>query len=272
MRKVIIWILNILMIGSAAVMIVYEVFFADQINTKMLVKASIVFLTYFLGMFGIIRKKSVFDYKVYEDVYGDIIRNAFYQDKRSYHQLMKAISLYNDNKNQKAIEVLDKLKSMCSNYEDFSAVLMFKALCHRDLKQYNHVVATYEELLKMDHSNSRAWSNLGIAYTNTNRTDLAEQAYQNAVIYDKNNAFAHNNLAVFYANNGEPQKGLASALEALRLNNKMYQAMSAAALCYAYMGNKEEAHKYCKMYRANGGSAKDTDTLRRKVDSIMKMA
>lgn len=270
MRKVIIWILNILVIGSAATMVIYEVFFAEEMNTKMLVKASIVFLTYFLGMFGIVRKKSVFDYKVYEDIYGDIIRNAFENDKRSYHQLMKAISLYNDNKNQKAIEVLDKLKPMCSNYQDFSAVLMFKALCHKDFKQYNHVVATYEELLKMDHSNSRAWSNLGIAYTHIKRTDLAEQAYLNAITYDRNNAFAHNNMAVFYVDNGEPEKGLERALEALRLNNRLYQAMSAAAMCYAHMGNREEAYKYCKMYRANGGSVKDADALKEKVDSILR--
>lgn len=45
-------------------------------------------------------------------------------------------------------------------------------------------------------------------------------------------------------------------MEALRINNKMYQAMSAAALCHVYLGNKEEAYKYCKMYGTNGGSAK----------------
>lgn len=91
----------------------------------------------------------------------------------------------------------------------------------------------------MEHSNSRAWSNLGIAYTQINRTDLAENAYQNAITYDRNNAFAHNNMAAFYVNNGEAQKGLEYAMEALRINNRMHQAMSAAAICHAYLGNKE---------------------------------
>lgn len=115
--------------GSAAAAIAYEVFFAEEMNMQMVVKASTVLLTYLLAMFGVIRKKSVFDYKICEDTYKDIIRNAFEHDKRNYHKLMKAISLYNDDKYTAAIKVLDKLKPMCANYQDYSAVLMFKALC-----------------------------------------------------------------------------------------------------------------------------------------------
>jgi len=268
MKKVIIWVLNILVLGGAAAAIVYEVFFAEEMNMRMVVKASTVLLTYLLAIFGVIRKKSVFDYTIYEDIYKDIIRKAFESDKRSYHRLMKAISLYNDDKYEAAIKVLDKLKPMCINYQDYSAVLMFKALCQTDAKQYHNAVATYEELLKMDHSNSRAWSNLGLAYTRINRTDLAENAYHNALAYDKNNAFAYNNMAVFYLNNGEPEKGLECAMEALRINNKMYQAISAAALCHAHLGNKEEAYRYCKMYGTNGGSAKMAKSLKENIDRI----
>ena len=45
--------------GSAAAAIAYEVFFAEEMNMQMVVKASTVLLTYLLAMFGVIRKKSV---------------------------------------------------------------------------------------------------------------------------------------------------------------------------------------------------------------------
>lgn len=271
MKKVIIWILNILVMGSAAAVIAYEVFFAEEMDVKIVVKAATVLLTYILALFGVIRKRSVFDYKIYEDKYKDIIRNAFESDKRSYHRLMKAISLYNDDKYTDAIKVLDMLKPMCINYQDYSAVLMFKALCHTDAKQSHNAVATYEELLKMDHSNSMAWSNLGLEYTHINRTDLAENAYKKAIAYDKNNAFAYNNMAIFHVNNGEPEEGLECAMEALRINNKMYQALSAAAMCHAHLGNKEEAYKYCKMYGTNGGNGKNAKKLKENIDRIFEV-
>ena len=269
MKKVIIWILNILIMGSAAAVIAYEVFFVEEIDIKIVVKAATLLLTYILALFGVIRKRSVFDYKIYEDKYKDIIRNAFESDKRSYHRLMKAIYLYNAQKYEDAIKLLNKLKPMCINYQDNSVVLMFKALCETEANQNHNAVASYEELLKIDHSNSLAWSNLGLLYSQINRTDLAENAYKKALAYDKNNAFAYNNIAIFYINNGEYEKGLESAMEALRINNKMYQALSAAALCHAHLGNKEEAYKYCKMYGTNGGSGSNGKRLKENIDRIL---
>ncbi|MBQ2802604.1 MAG: tetratricopeptide repeat protein [Lachnospiraceae bacterium] len=261
--------INILIIISMAATIVYQLFFAEQTDYRVLSKAAVLFITYLLSILGIKRKKSIFDYKVFGARYKDTIRDAFHNDKRSYRRLMKAIGLFNDDKYDSAIRLLDELRRECVSYQDISAVLTFKALCYDYQKQYDKVIEVYEELLKHDVRNSTAWSNLGFAYTAVKRNDKAEEAYKNAIQYDSENPYAYNNIAVYYLNCGQPGIAIEYALKAIVLNDKMYQAMSAAAIGYAFLGEEENAMKYCNMY---GRYSKDTKELKSQIETILNKA
>lgn len=258
--------LNIIVILAMLGVIIYQLFFAPEISWKTLFNAAVLFVTYFLSVTELKRRKSVVDYRVYENQYSDVLKDAFKNDKVSYKKLMNAIILYNDDKLTEAIEKLDKLRNRCTYYTEHSAVLMFTALCHTDLKQYNKAINCYEELLKFDVMNSRAWSNLGFCYTAVNRTDKAGDAYRNALAYDMQNPYAYNNMAIWCLNNGQPQEGIDQALKALQLNNKLFQAMGAAALGYAYLGDRANSEKYLKMYGANGG---DVEGLKKRIQVVL---
>lgn len=257
MRTKIVFALNILIIISMAALIVWQLFFAEEKNAKILSKAIVLFVVYLLGVLGIKRKRSPFDYKIYEERYGYVIKTAFSHDRVRYMKLMSAITLYNENKFDKAIKALDKLEEHCSESDDFSAVLYFRALCKDENGNKSGAIADYEELLTRDYTNSHAWSNLGLIYTHIGKNDEALRCYREAVHHDPSNPYAHCNLGNLYLMRADYQLALEHALKSLDAEPKIKQSMGLAAIAYKRLGNDEYAEKYCIMYGKHGGNVKE---------------
>ncbi|MBQ8514426.1 MAG: tetratricopeptide repeat protein [Ruminococcus sp.] len=255
MKTKIFFVLNILIIAGSAGILVWQFFFAQERDIKLIAKAAVLLVVYLLAVLGIRRKRSPLDYMVYEEQYKPFLGEAFRTDKASYRRLMAALTWFNRNKTDKAIGILNKLYASCASADDFSAVLFFKALCLEEKKQFQEAAACYEELLTYNTGHATAWSNLGILYQNMGKGQEAFRAFQNAVTHDPNNAYAHNNIASCYMKNGETEAALKSALRAIELNSKLYQAMGAASMAYKLLGDEENAEKYCRMYGSNGGNA-----------------
>ncbi len=257
MRTKIVFALNILIIVGMAVLIVWQLFFAEEINAKILSRAAVLFAVYLLGILGIRRKRSPFDYKIYEERYGYIIKTAFSHDRIHYMKLMSVITLYNENKFDKAIKALDKLEEHCAESDDYSAVLYFRALCKDESGNKAGAIADYEELLTRDYTHSHAWSNLGLIYMKIGKTDDALRAYKEAVSHDPSNQYAHCNLGNLYLQNADYQLALEHALKSIDTEPKIRQAMSLAAVAYKRLGDDENAEKYCKMYGKYGGNVSE---------------
>ncbi len=256
-------VLIIILIAIIAVL-VYELFFAEEKNSRTIVKGLSLVVTYVLALAGIRlkqRRPRLAAYKMYADAYKDIIRDAFSTDKKSYRKLMLAIHYYNADEHAKAIKLLDSLTDNCVSYQDTSAVLMFKALCLSEASQKNAAIETYEQLLRTDISNSRAWSNLGLLYSENGHSMAAMDAYENAIRYDSANAYAYANLATLYLRQNKCQKALDNAQYALELNNNLYQAASAAAIACAALGETDKAETYFQIY-ARQASKEDTAAVR----------
>ena len=261
MRTRIVFVLNILIILGMAFLVIWQLFFAEEINAKVLSKAIVLLVVYLLGMLGIKRKRSPFDYKIYEERYGYIIKTAFSHDKISYMKLMSVITYYNENKFDKAIKALDRLEEKCAESDDVSAVLYFRALCKEESGNKSGAISDYEELLTRDYTNSHAWSNLGLIYMHIDKKDEALRCYREAVHHDPSNQYAHCNLGNLYLQIGNYEAALEHALISLEAEPKIRQSMSLAAICYSRLGDSENAEKYCKMYGKCGGNVSELKEL-----------
>lgn len=261
MRTKIVFVLNILIIIGMAAIIVWQLFFAEERDVKVLSRAVTLFVVFILSMLGIKRKRSPFDYKIYEERYGYIIKTAFSHDRISYMKLMSVITYYNENKFDKGIKTLDKLEGKCAESDDFSAVLYFRALCKDENGNKAGAIADYEELLTRDYTNSHAWSNLGLIYMHIDKSDEALRCYREAVSHDPSNQYAHCNLGNLYLQKGDYNSALEHALRSLEAEPKIRQSMSLAAVCYSRLGDSENAEKYCKMYGKYGGNVKELKSV-----------
>ena len=205
--------------------------------------------------------------RMYEKAYEKEIGNAFSRsDTKKYkNKLLSALALYNDDDYAGAIKVLSDLEKVCNTADDYSAVLLFKALCFTDSGNPKAAVSEYETLLKYNEKHSQAWSNLGILQNKLGKIDQSLKCYENAIKYDPDNANAHNNLAQAYMTECRWSDVIAPALRALELKSNMYQADNALTIAYYALGNVDESKKHFEHAVANGAKA---ENLMRILDSL----
>ena len=239
---------NICVILFCAVMLFLHFTGINPLNTKTLMKAGILFITYFLGVLNYFSKSSIPNTTLYARQYKHIIRDAFAKDKIGYRKLMKGISLCNADRYDQAIKHLGKLEQRCATLQDTSAVLIFIAKSYKDKGDISKAIETYERLLKIDASNSTAWSNLGLIHYEAGRSIDAKYALNQAILYNPENAFAYCNLANVLYKNGEFEEAKNMGLKSFQLNNQLSAAASITALSYASLGDAENARKFCKIY------------------------
>ena len=265
MKKILITLLNIIVIGVSAFIVVYSLFFEEIPDYRRLIKSVVILVGYLYGIARVTGNPFGQNYRMYEEQYKDIVEGAFEEDKKSYRKLLEATVYYNRDQFKKAHNVLDGLINKCMRAKDYTAVYTFKALCYGEENKNEQSIAAYEKVLQYDMANSRAWSNMGLRYMAIGKMQEAFDAYSNAIKYEPTNAMAYTNMASFLVKAGEPKAGLGYALKALELNSSVYQAMSWAATAYKMLGDDANAEKYCKMYGVNGGNAKD---LRRLLETM----
>ena len=237
----------------------YSLFFEKEKDAQRIAKLVGLLVTYVVYIIRDRRHTNTYKkvVKNYEEQYKDIIGETFPKDKRSYKNLLQAIVFYNTDEFEKAHKLLDKLLKKCKSKQDFSAVYMFHALSFVDEAKMDDAIAAYEKLLQYDATNSTAWSNLGLGYMKKGRMEEARNAYRNALMYDPDNAYAYTNLCSCCLQLGDPQQAVDYGLRALALDGTIRSAMSWVAMAYQMLADEENAEKYCRMYGANGGDARE---------------
>ena len=192
MKNKLLLVLNILVILFCAVMLILHFTGTVEMTTKTLMKAGILLVTYFLGVFNYLTKSRASIPKAthYAELYKHIIRDAFANDKTGYRKLMQGITYFNNDQYDKAISHLTKLEKRCMTYRDTSAVLFFIAKSYEDKGQLSKAIEAYERLLKIDASCSSAWSNLGLIHHEAGRVAEAKYALNQALLYNHENPYA----------------------------------------------------------------------------------
>ena len=252
---------TVILIGIVAIMI--AVIIHDPTDIKLLAKCVVLIIAYIGAIIKLESRRSSFAGRSYELKYQDLIGDAFANNKRAKKKLIKGIILYNDGKYDAAVSGFDDLRKDCVRPVDYAAILTFRALCFSERKGYNEAIATYKELLNYDPQNSRAWSNLGLNYVNSGRTDLAVDAYRNAIRANDKNAYARTNFAVLLLDMDETEEALEQAKAALQINANLQQAISAACLACARLGDNKGAQEYLQRYARAGG---DREALEEMMD------
>ena len=257
--------LNIAVIIFVAGMLIYQLFIAEEKDYKIIAKAGSLALVYFLAMTGIVKKQSPLDYIVYADQYSDVIGEAFKNDKTAHKKLMKGLTLYKRKKYDKAIKILDEAKRDCLYSDDFTAVLFFKACCHKEKKELSEAVDCFEEILEHNDASAPVYIAYGEALFDSEDYGKALMAYHKAVELAPQSPTANTRLGGCYIKISEPQKALVYLLKALELDPDDMLAISSTAVAYKFLNDSENAEKYCALFGKKGG---DASTLRVIVNAI----
>lgn len=195
----------------------------------------------------------------YRKSYADLVDNTFAKDEKSFKQLLKSIKYFNENKHKKALSILDELWRKCRTGRETTAVLVLSALIKEDMGDIGGAVADYEKLLRFDGTCARAWSNLGLIYSNNGDYQKAIECYKSAIEHEPNDAIYQNNMANAYFRMGEYNLAIEHAEKSLAANGKTYQAATLLSMIYATLGDEELCKKYFTVAVTNG---QDPERLR----------
>ncbi len=238
--------LQIFIVVLALVLIgltLYEVIVKN--DTSSIPKAAVILIGLVvtsLRLFGVVKQRGQVPLATYRKHYADLAGNAFANDAKQEKTFLRALEAYASNHPGEALKLLDKLVPSYNTYEDRHALVMFKALCYDDLAMYDQAVELYEQALAL-REHSTAASNMGLCYHRMGQYERAIAAYERAIAMNSADEFPHNNLAQLYVRCQEYEKALEHAIAAAAINNKMHQAYSAQAICYAMLGDRENYEK-----------------------------
>ena len=122
-----------------------------KVSTDLLMRPAIILAGLVLSLVKLItRTGSSRSNRIYEKAYAKEIGSAFSRpDTKKYKsKLLSALALYNDNNYPATIKALEALEKVCNTADDYSAVLLFKALCYTDSGSPEAAISEYETLLK----------------------------------------------------------------------------------------------------------------------------
>lgn len=253
MKKGILYALYIVLILAAFGLLGYQVLVLKEYNTSTLLKAGIVIAGLILSLLrrATGSKRSRVSLPELKASYAKHVGNAFDEDPKLEKKFYGAVLDYNRDRYSHAIAKLNKLRPQATRGAQRFAIDFFTALCYDELGQLNNAIRCYSAALQ-SKEDSTAASNLGLCYSRMGNTQAAIEAYKRAVRTDQRNPFPLNNLAQLYIRSGEYETACMYAQQAIALNSRMTQALSAMAIGQAMLGNQAEYEKYYRQAVANG--------------------
>ena len=183
--------------------------------------------------------------------YASLISGAFTDNPAMEKKFLSALQDYNMDRYSSALKKLDALRLNASCIADRFAIEFFTALCYDEQQQYETAIRHYNAALH-NKEDSTAASNLGLCYSRIGNDRYAIDAYKRAVRADRSNPFPLNNLAQLYIRTGEYDEAKHYAQQALALNSRMPQALSAMAIACAMTDDQAGYEKYYRQAVANG--------------------
>lgn len=132
----------------------------------------------------------------------------------------------------------------------------------RNQKAYQEAIAALKSgdtegalivLTRLSHEapdKPRLFTNLGLAYFSLQQTDLAEQAFQQAVTRDPNDAVAYNHLGILQRHNGHFQEALTQYQRAIDIDDNYAPAyLNLGILFDLYLQDLEKALQHYQKYQ-----------------------
>jgi len=247
LRRVLYIILVLVVIG----LIAYGIYRGEEIDYGDMIRIALILVGAISGLFGLKGRKRR-PLRVYESQFSKELEGAFPYDKKLKSKLLEAVRLYDENKEQKALKILDRLVIKCESRQDYSAVLLFTALCQTDLGMTVKAMSTYQRLLQYHPGNSTAHSNLGLLHTKQGEYRQAVNCFESALKMNPDNPYAYNNLASVYYRMNDYDAAEVYALKCLELKGNMYQAASLLAVIYRRKGDMVKSDRYYRIAVDNG--------------------
>ena len=220
------------------------------------------------GIFSIFSRSIRRDTTVYrkmEEGYKEILEGVFPEERDKYETFVKAISFYNYNQTDKAIEILRKLELECSTPREYESIYTIWSICCSEKGLIDEAITYAEKALKINPTNATLLSNIGVFYASKGRTNDAIEIFKRAAEHDPKDPVAFHNASTFLLRAGRVEESIEYGLKALEVAPNNEETMATLALAYKMQGDEEQFAKYYQMSKDHGYKTNDLDEMLNKM-------
>jgi len=128
-------------------------------------------------------------------------------------------------------------------------LLLFTSTTLTRNREWHDPITFYNQTLQYAPTSYRVINNLGMAYADTNQTQLAIQTYNRALALDSTNPVAFHNLANAYKSLNQADLAIENYKKAIQLDPYFSFSYGALVNLYIDLGQKDEAQKLYDQYQ-----------------------
>ncbi len=119
----------------------------------------------------------------------------------------------------------------------------------------------YGHILKHNPKSAKAMVNLAVAYSYDGNDEMAEKYYLDALSINNKLYEIHHNLGMIYYRREQYEKAMAYYDNALKIKPNFFQSKKYLAVCYFYLGDKEKSLRLLREVKAEFPYDRDVDRI-----------
>lgn len=247
----------------AALLLVFalfiEFFLVSEPRPKLILKAAI-----YLIVFSVIAVRYLFinirgPKNMLLMQYLPFFVGAFETDKKNTRMLYSIGRLLNKGRFEEAYTQIELLKKECTGTYDRVAVLLAETLCLNGRLRYDTASSVLEKALLEHPNHATALALRALFLQEAGMSSQADELLRALAPNTQNNYAVHLCKAVFHYNRGEHAAAVASAKEALTINNSSALTMLVAYKSTLAIKQDDVAEYYLKLIKKYGKTVKELE-------------
>lgn len=270
-RMILAWALIVLAAVAVIGLALYELLIAKTANTTTLVRAGLILAGLVLTSIRLISGQNASRGKrqlAYQEVYGDLIGDAFESDPKAKKAFYRALDDFNRNNHMAAANRLKKLLTPSSPPADRFVLFAFMGIILEDVCSWQEAIRFYKMALEY-RTHKTVVINLAFCYDRGGYPDTAIDTYQDAIQLAPNDPIPSNNIAVICLRQSKYEEALEYAHAALRIDGNFKSALTSVAIANAMLGNTRAYEEYYRRAVANGA---DGEGIKERIQSLQSSA
>jgi len=199
---------------------------------------------------------------VAKDVLDDFSTDAFANEEALGKKFYSALNDIGGNMPKSAVSKLEKLAPLCTGKKEQYAVAMATALAWKKQNKMHNAIREYNKAVVIHPTADLAYT-IGDCHQRLGALDKARDSYDFAMELEPGNAKYPSCIATTYVGDGNYNRAIDFASDALDLDETYSQALATMAICYGMKDDSVMHRHYTRLAVDNGYSEqKILDTVK----------
>jgi len=217
----VILVLNIFAICLGAFFLIQQLFFEESPDQKLIIQSAVIFCTYSFGVSRFFYQIYKVKHQLFLNKYAPFFEGAFINAKKSLSSIHTVAKYLEEEKYNKAYDLIESLKKNCASVADTCSVLLLEVLCLNGKQNYNAALSVSKKVLELAPYNSNAWALSALLHHRLGFSSQGLSHAEHAVELSPENPIVQTYKALLHLRRNEYEAAETHATNAFHLNSAL---------------------------------------------------